>query len=117
MFPSFARGRAIIGTDANIELGGLPDSELVRPRVSGVYPNARSLVFMGFMIANDLLVTIFVSRPLAAGAEESSGSDEQIHTHVQDNGGRKSQRDFILYTAGPAIWTSVDPNVLSDHAR
>eukprot|EP00972_Heterocapsa_arctica_P020026 2956029-Heterocapsa_arctica.AAC.1 len=32
MFPSSARGRTIIGTDANVELGGLPVSELIGPR-------------------------------------------------------------------------------------
>eukprot|EP00972_Heterocapsa_arctica_P007766 1130913-Heterocapsa_arctica.AAC.1 len=42
-------------------------------------------------------------------------SDEQIHTHRQDNGGRLYQRDFVLDTQGPSVYYPVDPDPLSDH--
>eukprot|EP00972_Heterocapsa_arctica_P087823 12950613-Heterocapsa_arctica.AAC.1 len=72
---------------------------------------------MGFLSANRLFVTNTFPRNLAEGSNEADESDEQIHTHRQDNGGRLSQRDFILDTEGPAIYSSVDPDAISDHDR
>ena len=102
--------RTIIGVDANVELGNLPRSELIgHPTRGEGHPTARAQAFRRLLKAKKLFACN------TFGLITDIATDHV--THIQRNGGRTSQKDFILDTWGPPISVTIEESTGSDHRR
>ena len=91
---AYSGTRTIIGVDANVELGNLPRSENIGHLTTGEgHPTARAQAFRGLLKAKKLFACNTFGRVTDIAANH--------FTHTQRNGGRTSQKDFILDTWGP----------------
>ena len=100
----------IIGVDANVELANFPRSENIgHPTTGEGHPTARAQAFRGLLKAKKLFACNTFGRVTDIAANH--------FTHTQRNGGKTSQKDFILDTWGPPISATIVESTESDHRR